>query len=547
MKFSIVLLFLLLCFNKNSYSKSLSNTEKLYATAKVWGYLKYYHPKVAAGKFDWDQQLFDILPIVEKAADKTQLSLLLNGWIASFGKIKSRVKKSSHDYFDQNFNLAWIEDDTYFSDALSATLKCIETKRHQGNKYYVSYVKGNSGYVKITNEKPYQNIAWQKQEYRLLSLFRYWNIIEYFFPHKYQTDKNWDAILIEMIPKFLNANSEVDYHLAMLSLVASIDDSHGSFVTPQTFNYFGNKFIPAQISLVDNKAIITKFRDDSLATVNDLQIGDIITKVNNRFVESIYLENEQYIMGSNKPRKMYSSQSFIFKGSSDSLEIEFVRKGISYSKTIKRYPYDQFKKKAVNAVGFKMLDNNVGYLNLNQITKDEIGSVLQQFSTTKAIIIDIRKKSKGTINIISDFITTERTDFYSAIAPDLNYPGRFIWNKGYQVGNGEGERYKGKVVLLVNEGTQSHSEFTAMCLQAGDNVVTVGSQTSGADGKVSSFEMVGGFKTSFTGYGIFYPDKTETQRKGIKIDIELKPTIEGVSNGKDEQLERAIQVANGKK
>ncbi len=81
-----------------------------------------------------------------------------------------------------------------------------------------------------------------------------------------------------------------------------------------------------------------------------------------------------------------------------------------------------------------------------------------------------------------------------------------------------------------------------MCLQTGDNVTTIGSQTSGADGNASLIEMAGGEKTMITGIGIFYPDKTETQRKGIKIDLIVKPTIKGIIEGKDEVLEKAIEL-----
>lgn len=100
------------------------------------------------------------------------------------------------------------------------------------------------------------------------------------------------------------------------------------------------------------------------------------------------------------------------------------------------------------------------------------------------------------------------------------------------------------MVLLVGEISQSRTEFTAMCLQAGDNVTTIGSQTSGADGTVSRFEMVGNYKTMITGVGIFYPDKTETQRKGVKIDIVCKLTIDGITSKKNEVLERALDYIN---
>jgi C-terminal processing protease CtpA/Prc len=48
--------------------------------------------------------------------------------------------------------------------------------------------------------------------------------------------------------------------------------------------------------------------------------------------------------------------------------------------------------------------------------------------------------------------------------------------------------------------------------------------------------------------GIYYPDGRETQRIGIVPDIEVKPTIQGIRVGRDELLEKAIEIIkNGAK
>ena len=83
---------------------------------------------------------------------------------------------------------------------------------------------------------------------------------------------------------------------------------------------------------------------------------------------------------------------------------------------------------------------------------------------TKAIIFDLRNKPNGTLFSIINYISSEKKDFYSAIYPDLDYPGKFIWVKNNQCGQNGVLKYKGKVILLVNEKTQSHAEYTAMCL-----------------------------------------------------------------------------------
>jgi C-terminal processing protease CtpA/Prc len=42
--------------------------------------------------------------------------------------------------------------------------------------------------------------------------------------------------------------------------------------------------------------------------------------------------------------------------------------------------------------------------------------------------------------------------------------------------------------------------------------------------------------------GIYYPDGEETQRIGIVPDIEVKPTIQGIREGRDELMEKAIEI-----
>jgi C-terminal processing protease CtpA/Prc len=99
-------------------------------------------------------------------------------------------------------------------------------------------------------------------------------------------------------------------------------------------------------------------------------------------------------------------------------------------------------------------------------------------------------------------------------------------------------------VLLADERTQSHAEFTAMCLQTAPSAVTIGSQTAGADGNVSLVGLPGKISTYFSGIGVYYPDGAETQKVGVRIDITVRPTIVGIQTGRDEVLEKALEYLN---
>jgi len=58
-----------------------------------------------------------------------------------------------------------------------------------------------------------------------------------------------------------------------------------------------------------------------------------------------------------------------------------------------------------------------------------------------------------------------------------------------------------------------------MAFKATGNATEIGSQTSGADGRIAYIFLSGGLKTSISGRGVCYPDKTETQRIGAVPDL----------------------------
>ncbi len=51
----------------------------------------------------------------------------------------------------------------------------------------------------------------------------------------------------------------------------------------------------------------------------------------------------------------------------------------------------------------------------------------------------------------------------------------------------------------------------------------------------------------FTGMGVRHADGRQLQRKGIQPHIRVDPTIDGIRNGRDEILEKAIEfLKNGR-
>jgi C-terminal processing protease CtpA/Prc len=81
-----------------------------------------------------------------------------------------------------------------------------------------------------------------------------------------------------------------------------------------------------------------------------------------------------------------------------------------------------------------------------------------------------------------------------------------------------------------------------MAYRVHPNATVIGSTTAGADGNISRFYLPGRIATLITGIGVYYPDGEETQRVGIVPDVECKPTIQGIREGRDELMEKAVEI-----
>jgi C-terminal processing protease CtpA/Prc len=194
---------------------------------------------------------------------------------------------------------------------------------------------------------------------------------------------------------------------------------------------------------------------------------------------------------------------------------------------------------------FRLLSKDVAYMKLSSIKAADVPNYIEQARGTKGLIIDIRNyPSEFVVFALGDLLVDHDTAFARFTNADLANPGAFYWNNTESLSLAL-PHYSGRIVILVDEVSQSQAEFTAMAFRAAPNAVVVGSMTAGADGNVSEVPLPGGLRSMISGIGVFYPDKRPTQRVGIVPDVEVRPTIAGIRAGRDEVLEAGIQQVLG--
>lgn len=105
----------------------------------------------------------------------------------------------------------------------------------------------------------------------------------------------------------------------------------------------------------------------------------------------------------------------------------------------------------------------------------------------------------------------------------------------------QGDVYKGKVVMLINEDAFSRAEHTCLLFEAATEVTLIGTPTMGCNGDVSFMVLPGNLVISFTGHNVRHANGRRLQRAGIQPAILVAPTIKGVAAGRDEVLEAAVK------
>ena len=520
--------------------------ENLFVLARTWGFLKYYHPDVAKGTYDFDSCLFKILPLSLRAANKLERDDLLYAWIASLGDENkyAEVTDRRDSAIYSKPNLAWLFDKRLFSEKLSKKLNNIYLHRNAETNYYVSPAEELNPSFK--NEASYRSMKAEDDGFRMLALFRYWNIIEYFFPYKHLFTEDWSTILREFIPQFAANSSPLDYRLTCWRLVNKVHDTHASIYGDSILNnWTGMKGPVMDFKTIDKKIIVSGYLDDSLASFETVKPGDEILTVNGKSIAEIRKTYEPYLCASNATvadRNLI--WRFLFFKHDDSLIVTYKRNGEINKTSMHLYFPPPFQNgDSWRRPMYQLLPGDIGYINIGKMKADSLPVIFKQFRNTKGIIIDIRNYPREFMPYaMGKYLKPNHTPFVKYTAPDYRNPGGFRlvdYIKNGPTEKDSVEMYKGMVVILINEQTQSSAEYTAMALRTAPRAVVMGSQTAGADGDVSRVPFPGGFYSPFSGLGIYYPDGKDTQGIGIVPDVFVYPTQKGIAAGKDEVLEKA--------
>ena len=406
-----------------------------------------------------------------------------------------------------------------FKNQINSEVKKLKEEINQTKKY-------------LTHENEYLSLG---------NLINCWNAVKHFYPYQENKKLDWDEVFIQLISE----KEDLTTGLMLKRLIAFLDDGHGEVYDSLSLK---KKYAPFLIDQHSKRAIIEEVLIDSLQFLK----GHEIISINDIHFEKFFEQQEKYISASNANQKKRKLGNYLIGGlESDSASLilkapDGTKIDYNWRYTLTPNVYLQLLKTRTKQSPVSKLGPELVYIDASLTGEENYDQFDSLIKNSDVVIIDGRKKPSNSFqNLIGHFFQEKDTTKWMYVPkitiPDYNGDINYK-SYGWEITPSE-KPYNGKIFYLIGGKTFSYGESVAAYFQKLDNVTLIGKTTAGANGNVNSFILPGGFTIRYTGMKVLKHDGSQLHGIGIIPDIHVERTPEGIAAGKDEVLEKAIELA----
>ena len=513
---------------------------ELFYTAKIYGLIEY---KSTSYKENYAREL--LYPILQEVVEENvsiksfndKLQKALNTELVRIG---GKIKADSLFAISEE---EWVRESSELTQESKILLARLAHAYTQIDKTSASFATYNKSNGPIRRKDSYSDLDWRNPLNRLIGLFDFYSFVYYFYPNRQLLEQPWDLSLQQAIPMFLYAESTVDYHKAIRYITARLNDSHASHSTAMDTLLFGDRRAGFRMRSLSGRWFVYSKRFANYPT--NVKVGDEVLSVNSIPIKHLSDSLAPFVSASNASTRdkflnnailSTPKESFVLKirRNKDTLEVKEKSEHMDYFNSLKLEEEGKMKP--------QWLNDSVAYWHLASARQDNVKSFYRQVCNAQYIILDLRcYPYPSSFWELSKCFIPQTENFSYIVYPDSQRPGEFKYVPGPQHLGSE-LYYKGNVILVVDNQTESFSEYLCMMLQKNPKAITVGTSSSGANGNVHLYEFPGGVMTFLTGLGVLDSNHSPMNGAGVKIDIPVLWDSRCSLSSADPYLSKAIEL-----
>lgn len=344
------------------------------------------------------------------------------------------------------------------------------------------------------------------------------------------------------------AASPLAFHQAVRVLLAQTGDGHAVARSPLDTRLFGEAVPPVRVREIEGQPTVVRLLSPA-AEAGGLAVGDVVQAIDGVPVARRRSTFTLWLAASTPQGLGNYLSNRLLLGAAGSMARLVVRgkEGTPKPAFCPREPSGGHVPERSGAV-VRELKPGVVYVDLDRLSVAEVAQLFARYGTAKTLIFDLRGYVEETAWALAPYLNPRSgTVAAQVVRPVAAPPERGETKPRFLTETfplelpppSTGKRFRGKLVCLIDERTQSQAELTALFLAA-CGAVFVGSPSAGAVGDVTSVLLTDGILVRFSGQELRYPDGRTVTRKGIQPKLRVTPTLVGVRAGRDEVLERAL-------
>ncbi|MFN0104236.1 MAG: S41 family peptidase [Bryobacteraceae bacterium] len=396
--------------------------------------------------------------------------------------------------------------------------------------------------------RPFAENAYADQPYpseglRMLGALRVWSVFEYFFPYKHLIGEDWGAVLSAALEEARIAKDALAYHQAIARLVARTNDTHCFVSSPVLNRQRGNAPPPFSLRWVEGRPVVVKVTSEGAAL--GVRAGDVVVAMDGRpFLE--VMDELKPLVAASTPQSKIARVLAVAAQGADGSKAQFtlegaagVRREVDLPRRMAHYQGLREKDGPV----YRKLDDRIGYVDLERLENGQVDTMFNEFKDTGALILDMRGYPRGTAWSIAPRLSSADQPVNAQFRRNLLNGGQsenLLFEQKLPP-RGGAPLYKGRTVMLIDERAISQSEHSGLMYRTANGTLFIGEPTAGANGDVTYFMAPGGIRISFSGHDVRWPDGRQLQRVGLHPDVAVAPTVQGIRDGRDEVLEKALE------